>query len=211
MPDENLLAPIFTNNWFDVTAKKIWDVLIPQMNPSKILEIGSYEGGSTCYLITNCASNKPIEIHCIDTWEGSIEHKRTGVDMTAVERRFLDNTKIACDQVKHRVELITHKGFSNICLAKILNQGLLGYFDLIYIDGSHLAPDVLSDAILSFPLLKVDGVMIFDDYLWRGRISKDDPLDGPKLAVDAFLNIYFRKMQIIWSPNSQVCAKKISV
>jgi predicted O-methyltransferase YrrM len=89
MSDENSLAPIFTNDWFDVSAKKIWDVLIPQVNPSKILEIGSYEGASTCYLITNCASKTPIEIHCIDTWEGSIEHKRTGVDMTTVERRFL--------------------------------------------------------------------------------------------------------------------------
>ena len=211
MSDENSLAPVFTNNWFDVSAKRIWDVLIPQVNPSKILEIGSYEGASTCYLIRNCASKMPIEIHCVDTWEGGIEHKMTGVDMTAVERQFLDNTKIARGQAPYPAEVITHKGFSNMCLAKIMSQGLLDYFDLIYIDGSHLAPDVLSDAIQSFPLLKVGGVMIFDDYLWRGRISKDDPLDGPKLAVDAFLNIYFRKMQIIWSPNSQVCAKKISV
>jgi len=214
MPDESSLGNAgiaFTNNWFEISAKQIWDVLIPQINPTEILEIGSFEGASACYLIANCASKAPIKIHCIDTWEGGVEHKRHGVDMTDVERRFLDNTKIACDRVPHRVELVVHKGFSNICLAKIiLSQNFQNYFDLIYIDGSHLAPDVLSDATLSFPLLKVGGTMIFDDYLWRGRLSQDDPLYGPKLAIDAFLNIYFRKMRIVWSPNSQVVARKIS-
>jgi predicted O-methyltransferase YrrM len=211
MSNENLLGNAdisFTNNWFETTAMQIWDELIPKINPSKILEIGSFEGASACYLIAKCASKTPIEIHCIDTWEGGIENKRAGVNMGDIERRFLDNTKIACDRVPHRVELITHKGLSNICLAKIINQSFLNYFDLIYIDGSHLAPDVLSDATLSFPLLKVGGTMIFDDYLWRG--NSQDPLYGPKLAVDAFLNIYFHKMRIALSPNSQVVAKKIS-
>lgn len=128
--------------------------------------------------------------------------------MGEIERRFLDNTKIACDSAPYPVNLVAHKGPSNICLAKILNQNFLNYFDLIYIDGSHEAPDVLSDATLSFPLLKVGGVMIFDDYLWRS--ARGGPLHSPKLAVDAFLNIYFHKMRIMWSPNSQVCAKKIS-
>lgn len=169
----------------------------------------SFEGASACYLIASCASKAPIEIHCIDTWEGGIDHKRDGVNMGDVERRFLDNTKIACDRVAHRVELIIHKGFSNICLAKLLSQNFLNYFDLIYIDGSHEAPDVLSDATFSFPLLKVGGIMIFDDYLWRGTRPLNEY--GPKLAVDAFLNIYFREMQIIWAPNSQVCAKKYSI
>jgi glycosyltransferase involved in cell wall biosynthesis/predicted O-methyltransferase YrrM len=212
MTDENSplnTAAMFTNNWFEVTAKQIWDRLIPQINPTTILEIGSFEGASACYLIANCASKSPIEIHCIDTWEGVIEHKGAGVNMSDVERRFLDNTRIACDMVPHRVELITHKGLSNICLAKILSQSFLNYFDLIYIDGSHQAPDVLCDATLSFPLLKVGGTMIFDDYLWRA--APGDPVYSPKLAIDAFLNIYFHKMRIGWTPNNaQVFAKKIA-
>jgi predicted O-methyltransferase YrrM len=128
--------------------------------------------------------------------------------MPDVERRFLNNTNIARGSVPHRVEMIIHKGFSNICLAKILSQSFLNYFDLIYIDGSHQAPDVLSDATLSFPLLKVGGIMIFDDYLWRGRLPRNE--NGPKFAIDAFLNIYFLKMQTVLSLNSQVVAKKIS-
>lgn len=198
----------FTNKWFEITAKSIWDDLIPKIKPTKILEIGSFEGASACYLIAHCASERSIEMHCVDTWEGGVEHKAAGTEMTEVERRFLTNTKIACEQARHAVELRIHKGPSNICLAKMIGQGLLNHFDLVYIDGSHQAPDVLSDAILSFPLLRVDGTMIFDDYLFRS--SRGDPLDGPKIAVDVFLNIFFYKMRINWSPNSQVIARKTS-
>jgi len=211
MSDENPAdntIPVFTNNWFDVTARQIWDTLIPQINPTTILEIGSFEGASACYLIAKCASKGPIELHCVDTWVGGIEHQKAGDNMTEVERRFLDNTKVAREKVPHPVDLVIHKGLSSTCLAEILSRGLLNYFDLIYVDGSHQAPDVLSDAVFSFPLLKVGGVMIFDDYLY-GRNSRD-PLHGPKCAVDSFLDVYFHKMKIVWSPNSQVVAKKVS-
>lgn len=213
MADDNAAGKagfVFTNNWFGSTARPIWDALIPQLNAARILEIGSYEGASACYLIASCAAKMPIELHCIDTWAGGEEHKKAGVDMADVEKRFLHNTKIARSRVAHPVELIMHKGRSNICLARILSQGRLNYFDLIYIDGSHYAPDVLSDAVLSFPLLKIGGMMIFDDYLWRGQFSQDAPLHGPKPAIDAFMNVYFHKMQVTRSPNTQVIARKIS-
>lgn len=201
----------FTNNWFGTSAKYIWDTLIKQIRPAVILEIGSYEGASACYLIERCADTYPIAIHCIDTWEGGAEHKRLGVDMSAVERRFLANTKRVRELSAHPVELTVHKGPSIKCLAKLLSEDFFGHFDLIYIDGSHSAPDVLSDAVLSFPLLKVGGTMIFDDYTWRhSPEASEDPLDIPKPAIDTFLNIYFHKMRIIHSPNSQVFAKKIS-
>jgi hypothetical protein len=41
----------FTNSWFESSARSTWDQLIPQLKPKRILEIGSYEGASTCYLI----------------------------------------------------------------------------------------------------------------------------------------------------------------
>ena len=41
----------FTNNWFNDAAKHQWDKLISQVKLKKILEIGSYEGAGTCYLI----------------------------------------------------------------------------------------------------------------------------------------------------------------
>ena len=54
--------------------------------------------------------------------------------------------------------------------------------------------------------------MLFDDYLWLGAGGggATDPMNGPKLGVDAFLNVFYHKMQLIWSPNAQVVARKLA-
>ena len=41
-----------------------------------------------------------------------------------------------------------------------------GLFDLIYIDGSHSAKDVLLDSLLAWRLLRPGGAMVWDDYEW---------------------------------------------
>ena len=46
-----------------------------------------------------------------------------------------------------------HRGFSDDQLVKLINNGKKNYFDFIYVDGAHLGPDVLCDAVLSFRLL----------------------------------------------------------
>ena len=46
------------------------------------------------------------------------------------------------------------------------NSGGDGLFDLVYIDGSHSAKDVLLDSLLAWRLLRPGGAMIWDDYEW---------------------------------------------
>ena len=199
----------FTNTWFENAAKAVWDSLIPQINPTRILEIGSYEGASACYLIEKLAPSKNIELHCVDTWEGGIEHE--GSEMHAVEKRFQHNINTATSKVKHTVELLIHKGFSDVALSNLIANGKQGYFDFIYVDGSHQAPDVLCDAVLSFRLLRKNGVIAFDDYLWQEQLPHGtDPIRCPKPAIDAFTNIYCRKIRIINAPLYQLYVQKIS-
>ena len=200
---------LFTVNWFETTARSTWDWLIPQIKPRKILEIGSYEGASACYLIQRLAQEFPIEIHCIDPWISYYE--LSGYDMNAAESRFHQNTKHAIASVPHPVTLSVHKAYSKICLAQLLSQGYKNYFDFIYVDGSHNAPEVLTDAVLSFQLLRVGGVMAFDDYLWFENLPYGkDPLRCPKPAIDAFVNINYRQLNVISAPLSQLYITKIS-
>jgi predicted O-methyltransferase YrrM len=203
----------FTNRWFD-TSRNVWDQLIPSVNPSRILEIGSFEGASTCYLIQKLALHKPIEIHCVDTWAGGIEHQPGGMaptDMNAVELRFDHNIKIANNSVTSHAAIVKHRGFSDFELAKLLASGKKNYFDFIYVDGSHQAPDVLLDAVLSFSLLKIGGVIAFDDYLWSEDLPYGtDPIRSPKIAIDSFTNIYCRKIRIISAPLYQLYVEKIA-
>ena len=78
-------------------------------------------------------------------------------------------------------------------------------YDFIYIDASHTAPDVLTDACMAWPLLKKDGVMVFDDYLWG---DPKNILHRPKLAVDAFTNIFAEQLLPVHFGYQAVVRKK---
>lgn len=208
MHDGDMQAYQFTNTWFQGQAQPAWDQLIPMVRPSKILEVGSYEGASASYLISSLAPHQPLELHCIDTWEGGVEH--SGTDMSAVEARFRHNVELAMRSAAHPVELFTHKGYSDVRLAELLANGKAGYFDFVYIDGSHQAPDVLFDAVVGFKLLKVGGVMVFDDYVWSETNGLPrDPINCPKMAVDAFINMNIRKVSFINGPIAQIYVRKV--
>ena len=202
---------LFTNSWFD-QHKTVWGQLLNWLGPARILEIGSYEGNSTTYLIENIGSHRKVEIHCVDSWEGGIEHKTGGfveADMTEVEGRFLHNVKIARGRASHEASITVHKGLSSRQLPKLLAEGKQGYFDFIYIDASHQAPDVLLDAVLGFELLRPQGIIVFDDYLWQEPLSGGvDPIRCPKIAIDAFVNIYCRQLKVVSVARQQLCLQK---
>ncbi len=196
---------IFSNDWFNQNAKIIWDKLIPTLKINKILEIGSYEGRSLCYLIELLGKDSDLEVHAIDTWGGGEDQvsKRLAseVTMSEVEKRFILNTQIVIENSKHKIDLHVHKGSSDLELSKLLSSGYRDYFDFIYVDGSHETTDTLLDATLAFRLLKKGGTMIIDDYLWHV-----DTRDNyrPKLAIDAFVNLHFHQLDIYQTNNAQM-------
>lgn len=197
----------FTTTWFDDTARDVWDHLIPPFDPTRMLEIGSYEGAAACYLIAKLAKHKRIELHCVDSWGGGVEHR--DVDMAGVEARFQANLATAASAAPHGVDLHVHKGSSDVVLAALLTQGKALYFDFIYVDGSYQAPDVLCDAVLAFRLLRVGGIMVFDDYLWGEELPTGrDLLRCPKPAIDAFTNLYARKLRVLPAPLYQLFVQK---
>lgn len=198
----------FTTKWFNNTAKKNWDHLIPEIKPHKILEIGSFEGTSTCYLIEKLSGFQELEIHCIDTWEGSMEHIRDGLNMAAAEANFDNNIEYAMSKALHRPLVYKYKERSETGLMKLFLEGKQNYFDFVYVDGSHATADVISDAILSFKLLKVKGVMAFDDYAWAAGQKDLDYF--PKIAIDAFTTIYGNKVQMVGTIITQVWIIKMA-
>lgn len=201
----------FTNRWFDNDSRPVWDGFIVGFRPERILEIGSYEGAAACYLIETLGKQQAIEIHCVDSWEGSLEHQAMGTNMSAVEQRFLANIGIAKIRSPHAARVILHKGRSDQQLAGLLHEGKRGYFDFIFIDGSHMACDVLLDALLGFRLLRVGGIMALDDYLWTDqRQGVPNPLRTPKIAIDAFTTIYGSKLKILPKHLYQIYIEKLA-
>ncbi|MGK7909885.1 MAG: class I SAM-dependent methyltransferase [Synechococcus sp.] len=187
----------------------IWQQIFKKLENSPnlhFLEIGSWEGRSTCWLIDNILTHESAEITCIDTFEGSIEHQnpesplcQNEQNLKSVESRFDFN--ITTTGSRNKVNRIV--GSSQ----EVLRTLPLNTYDFLYIDGSHVAPDVLEDAILGWRLVKVNGLIIFDDYHWPQ--FKDNPTLHPKLAIDAFLTVFKDKTKIIHK-GYQVVIEKIA-
>ncbi len=73
-------------------------------------------------------------------------------NMPSEEERSNHNIARAIKLAAHRVDLTVHKCFSDEALAKLFVAGQKNFFDFIFIDGSHQAPDVPADAVLAFVL-----------------------------------------------------------
>ena len=96
-------------------------------------------------------------------------------------------------------------GRSDEMLVRLITQGVRA--DFVYVDGSHQAADVLSDAVLAWKLLKPGGLLVFDDYLWP--LYQDRPLMNPKMAIDAFVNCHLDQIRYVHVPQmSQFCLVK---
>lgn len=171
----------FTRDWFH-WAPEVWDH-IKGILPGRLrfLEIGAYEGRSTVWTLENMLDDLG-EITVIDTWQGGEEHKKDGDNMLAVENRFVYNVALAREKYPKRY-VDVWKGESYRMLRRMGDKS----FHFIYIDGSHRAKDVMTDACMAWPLLCKGGVLVFDDYMW-GDPSKI--LERPKLAIDMFTTLF---------------------
>ena len=47
-------------------------------------------------------------------------------------------------------------------------------YDFIYIDGSHKAEEVLDDCVSSWKILNKGGLLILDDFFWKGYDNIED-------------------------------------
>ena len=193
----------FTKDWF-AWAPEVWKQLIPHMpgEPGKrmFLEIGSFEGRSTVWIMENMMQ-KGDSLYCIDTWEGGEEHGAE--DMDTVFMRFRANVQAARE--KTGIKSVGHSRQNSVeGLAELILEWA-GTYDFIYIDGSHIAKDVLTDACMAWPLLKPKGIMVFDDYMWG---DPRDILHRPKPAIDAFTNIFAEEAEIVHVGYQLVVRKK---
>lgn len=191
----------FTNNWFE-HAVPIWKSLVGLLpERRRFLEIGSYEGQSTVWIMQHMMQDFG-SIDCVDTWAGGEEHG--DIDMMAVEARFDANIRCVQRHFPYR-HAIKWRKTSTQALAKMIMLRRLGQYDFIYVDGSHTAPDVLTDACMAWPLLKPNGLMVFDDYLWG---PSRDLLHRPKLSVDLFANVFAEQAEPIFAGLQYVLRKK---
>jgi hypothetical protein len=168
-----------SSDWFSANLPfwfSIMDTYGFRNRPIEVLEIGSWEGLSSYFILSEMTE---AHLTCVDTWEGSDENKdgsRSPIEvLNRIEENFDHNL------LPFSTRLTKFKGTSfSFFEAKSGSRR----YDLIYIDGSHHCDDVIVDAIKSFDLLKMGGVMIFDDYFWH---HYPKATDNPASAINLFL------------------------
>jgi len=169
----------------------------------QFLEIGSYEGQSACWLLENILTHPGSRLTCIDLFEvpgkeqGHFDASTDSFNMSFYQR-FLYNLSLT--QAAHRVRIIAENS------ARALRSLLPDFYDFIYVDGSHLAKDVIRDALLSWDLLKRDGIVIFDDYKWQSP-QDSGALASPKIAIDSFLRIFEGDYKVLFHDYQVICQK----
>ena len=154
------------------------------------LEIGSYEGCSAIYIANRFSRSK---IFCVDIWERVKEEYSEGINFDDIEKNFDMNSK-------NYLNISKIKKYSD---EFFLSNNLT--FDIIYVDGHHLAEQVYKDAINSWNVLNKKGLLIFDDYIWK---NYEDVVKNPCYAINKFLQERSNNLDIVEVTNSQIFIKK---
>ena len=200
-------------NWFAHYAERYFEWLTPQLGggeirrmvgaPLQLLQIGAFTGDASVWLLDHFPT---AHLTDVDTWAGSDEAQHEPFDWADVEATY-DEKMVDYPVDRHWKYKGTSRSFFR-------DEWDTGAFDFIYIDGDHTAVGVLEDAVDAIPLLKVGGLIAFDDYLWES--DDRDPLKSPRLAVDAIASIYGDRLERLdahpWidPPDLQVWFRKVA-
>ena len=180
----------FTQDWFsEKNPEKVvlqFEEFLSEFKgkPCMFLEIGSFEGMSTIWMLENILTEERSQIFCIDAWA-----EWTGDAFV----RFVSN--INKTGFRDKVRIV--KGDSSEELRIFPND----YFDFIYVDGNHDEKAVIKDAIGSFRVLKKGGIIAFDDYLLGIRYPNSygsKAMNGTaKKAIDYFIETFKDELDVI--------------
>jgi len=174
----------FTQDWF--VGKTTWPDLLAEYcdKPNvRYLEIGVFEGRSLFWMLNNVLTGDGATAVAVDLFEPGYENT------------FIENLRLSgkADRVR------TLKGRSESVLHTLPAHS----FDIIFIDGSHAARDVLTDAVQGWLLLADNGLMIMDDY------ANEKPRDEfmtlsripdelkPRVAIDAFVTAFRGELDVV--------------
>jgi predicted O-methyltransferase YrrM len=197
----------YTRNWNQEFVNNTNQIKLK--NQKLCLEIGSFEGLTSNYIVDNILSDDG-KLICIDPLtdtylvenlsENDIEHNNNGWKyFNGQYDRFPENTKNNLESKK--IEL--YRELSSEALPK-LKEKYKDKFDFIYIDGDHRDFAVYFDAVNSFEICKPNGYILFDDYLWEDYSNHKITKDG----IDRFINEYSDKLDVVINAYQVMIRKK---
>lgn len=179
--------PQFNNSFF--TFPNLYSEMVNKFpSNSKFVEIGCWKGKSSAYMAVEIINScKKIEFICVDTWEGSIEHKNGNYpELKNLYEIFKEN-------MKPLENFYINMRMTSMEAVKLFEDNSL---DFVFIDASHEYEDVKNDIISWLPKVKKGGVLSGHDY-W------EDPTTIPDVrrAVNDVLTNFYTTNEGCWVYN----------
>lgn len=163
----------FTSDWITKKLDAWFEVLGPiKGQPLSALEVGSYEGRSAVALLEYMPR---CHLTCVDAFFDP-----------ETEKRFDHNLAPYGDR------LIKLKGRAAAALDTLQSNNRR--FDVIYLDCGKTRAGVFALSALAWPLLKPQGVLIWDDLRW-GRDRP--PAERPGPAIELFRDTFCPCMSVL--------------
>jgi len=166
--DDTIFGP---HNWF--YFGRFYHEMVaaaPMDEVSRFVEVGAFLGRSAAYLgVEIINSGKPIHLYVVDHFNGSREH--LGIDCSRLFERFCSNLRPVTDKMGDRFHVYHMES------VKAARKMKKPRFDLVFLDGSHEAHDVVADIQAWLPKVKPGGVLAGDDWKMAGvRIAVEHQL-----------------------------------
>jgi predicted O-methyltransferase YrrM len=137
-------------------------ISVSEFSVKRILEIGTFKGETTSMLSRLFPE---AEIISVDLSHQEIRNNRT--------------YSYALDEIQNRSGQNALKNVQFLEMNSVRLLGIDGDFDLIWVDGFHLAPTVVIDISNSVRLLRNGGIALCDDvYLKKTWIERDSDLSS---------------------------------
>jgi predicted O-methyltransferase YrrM len=177
----------FKSDWF-VGHIPLWSKILERYVGKEninYLEVGVFEGRSAFWILENVLTHKSSKLTLVDLF------------LSEYSDQFLSNLS-EVDQ--SQVEIL--KGDSS----KILRTLEYDHYDIIYIDGDHVAKSLFIDLAVSWDLLKVNGLLIIDDY----QLNRNMPIHlRPQLILDTFLTAFSAEIELLHVGEQVILKRKI--
>jgi len=213
-------GPTWTNVWFFRDVQPLWETHLfklreypdgnryrePLIDVDSYLEIGVCEGASMRWVLQTFSPKTAIGI---DPWQPKKPRDKAHVRAVAKQKEnaYVNLEpwlwKPNSDGGNNGQPLRLYEAKS---IDKLATWNAIGgpECDMIYVDGDHIGPGCLTDLVLSWPLLKVRGCLIMDNYERRYELHKPSAHE----AIDAFLHVYEGRYEYLWRTKSQIAIDK---